>query len=100
MLKITLILTSILLLSSRVVAEDMSKLFNEVCANCHGTKGEKNDAFKAIGGLEVEEIKKSIKLYKDGGDKYGMGVVMEGRVEDLSDKEIEEMAEYIHSLKH
>jgi cytochrome c553 len=80
-------------------AKDIPTLFKEVCANCHGINGERNDAFKAIGGLSVDELIKSIKLYKDGGDKYGMGIVMEGRVEDLTDKEIEEMAKYIHTLK-
>jgi cytochrome c553 len=78
---------------------DIPKLFKEVCANCHGEHGEKNDAFKIIAGQDIDELVKSLKLYKDGGDKYGMGVVMEGRVEDLTDEDILEMAKYVHSLK-
>ena len=99
MIKAKVLLSTILFFNVSLFAKDIPKLFKDVCANCHGVNGEKNDAFSMIGGQDVESLVKSLKLYKSGGDKYGMGIVMEGRVEDLSDEDIQEIAKYISTLK-
>jgi cytochrome c553 len=100
MKKINFLLLLIILNTFSLFSKDIPKLFKDVCANCHGLKGEKNDAFSAIGGMDEAKIIESLKLYKSGGDKYGMGVVMQGRVEDLSQDDMKALAKYIHSLKN
>jgi cytochrome c553 len=53
----------------------------------------------SIAPKSVEDLIKDMKLYRDNKDKYGMGIVMTGRVEKMTDQDIKAMAEYVHSLK-
>ncbi len=90
----------ILFLLSKVTAADTATHYKEICANCHGDDGMANDAFMSIALKPVADIVKDLKGYRDDElDKYGMGIVMTGRVENMSDEDIRKMAEYVHSLK-
>jgi len=82
-------------------ALDASKLYAK-CAGCHGNKGEKKALGKSapIGGMDKEKLKKDIKDYKAGTlNRYGMGPLMKGQVGNLSDEEIDALADYISKLK-
>ena len=98
MIKSTLFL--ILFLLSNIDAADTASHYKEICANCHGDDGMANDAFMSIALKSVSDIVKDLKGYRDSElDKYGMGIVMTGRVEKMSNEDILKMAEYVHSLK-
>jgi len=93
-------LLTTLFLVSGVYAADTATHYKEICANCHGDDGMANDAFMSIALKPVADIVKDLKGYRDDElDKYGMGIVMTGRVENMSDEDIRKMAEYVHSLK-
>ena len=80
---------------------DAAKLYVK-CAGCHGTKGDKKALGKSgiINTKSKDELVKLIKGYKAGTlNQYGMGALMHGQVGNLSDNEIEALAEYISNLK-
>lgn len=87
-------------LSEAVATIDAAKLYVK-CAGCHGQKGTMKALGKSgiIAGKSKDELIKLIKGYKAGTlNQYGMGAVMKGQVGNLSDKEIEALAEYISKL--
>ena len=87
-------------LSEAVATIDAAKLYVK-CAGCHGPKGTMKALGKSkiIAGKSKDELIKLIKGYKAGTlNQYGMGAIMKGQVGNLSDKEIEALAEYISKL--
>lgn len=89
---------SFIFLSINLFANE--QLFKK-CASCHGADGGK----KALGvsnilkGQSKEELQKKIKGYKDGSYGGAKKSIMVSQVINLSDNEIEELAEYISKLK-
>ncbi len=84
-----------------VVVSDGEMIFKK-CATCHGEDGKKSAFQKSeiIAGQSVEQLTKSINGYKAGTrDVSGMGNLMKGQVLDLSDFDIQSVAEYISTLK-
>jgi cytochrome c553 len=80
---------------------DGAKLFLK-CASCHGAKGDRKALNKSalIGGMSKEELVKKLKGYKSGKlDLYKMGGLMKTQVANMSDEELEALADYISKLK-
>lgn len=71
------------------------------CAKCHGTDG-RNSAYgrsDAIAGQSADELKESIMFFKDSTfERKGVMLVMSKQVKHLSEKDIENLAEYISKL--
>jgi len=67
-----------------------------VCASCHGQNGEKVALGKSkiMNTLSKQEIIDSLKGYQDGTYGGAMKSVMLGQVKNLSDEDIEELAEF------
>jgi len=89
------------LVASTLMAADGAALYKK-CAGCHGAKGEKKALGKSapIAGWDKEKLVEALKGYKAGTrNVYGMGALMKGQVANLSDEEIEALAEYISKLK-
>ncbi len=81
--------------------ESKAKKMYEKCAGCHGKNGEKLALGKSdpIGGKDKEVLATLLMGYKYGGlNQYGLGGVMEAQVFNLSDDDIELLAEYISKL--
>jgi cytochrome c553 len=72
----------------------------QICAGCHGAKGEKNalSYSNKIQGWDVQKVSKALKGYRAG--TYGglMGSVMKKEVSKLSDEDIKNVASYISTL--
>jgi cytochrome c553 len=68
----------------------------KVCASCHGENGEKVALGKSkiINELSKQEIIDSLKGYQDGTYGGAMKAVMLGQVKNLSNEDIEELAEF------
>lgn len=77
---------------------DISELYLK-CSKCHGLKA--NNTYmhitKPLVDLSESQIIKSLKYYQQGDQKYGYGLVMKKEVANLTDDEIEKLAEYIKS---
>ena len=84
-----------------VSSEESAENLYKKCAGCHGENGEKSALGKSdpIGGKEKEVLTTLLMGYKYGElNQYGMGGVMEAQLINLSDDEIEQLAEYISKL--
>ena len=71
------------------------------CAGCHGQKAERSALNKSqiIKGWQSQQIIDALKGYKDGTYGSVMKGLMQGQVANLSDYEIELLAQYITTLK-
>ena len=72
------------------------------CAGCHGAKGEKKALNKSaiIGGQDAAKTVEQLKGYKAGTlNQHGMGGMMKAQVATLDDAGIQELADYIATLK-
>ncbi|SFV54023.1 Cytochrome C553 (soluble cytochrome f) [hydrothermal vent metagenome] len=72
------------------------------CAGCHGQNGEKSALNKSaiIAGQDAAKTVEQIKGYKAGTlNQHGMGGMMKMQVASLDDKAIQEIADYIATLK-
>ena len=81
--------------------KERAKNLYEKCAGCHGKDGEKSALGKSdpIGGKEKDLLSALLIGYKLGElNQYGMGGLMEAQVSNLSDDDIELLAEYISKL--
>jgi cytochrome c len=79
-----------------------SSIFAVKCASCHGSHGEKSalEKSKAVAGQDPSITAKQIRAYKSGAlNQYGMGGAMKNMVKSLNDNEINEVANYISTLK-
>ncbi|BCD67615.1 c-type cytochrome [Nitratiruptor sp. YY09-18] len=95
------VLTLAAAVATTLMAADGAALYKK-CAGCHGANGEK----KALGKSEVikgwpkEKTVEALKGYKAGTrNVHGMGALMKGQVANLSDADIEALADYIAKLK-
>ncbi len=89
----------LLFLASSLDAADGSQLYAE-CAKCHGTRGEKTEFSRAIGGWSRGEIKQALKEYRAGKRNLrGQGSIMRQRIAAFSDAQIDAVAAYVSSLK-
>ena len=80
--------------------KDASKIY-ESCAGCHGLSGDEKALGKSarIGGEDVNKTIEQLKGYRDDRlNLYGMGGLMKGQVNQLSDEKIRELALYINQL--
>lgn len=90
---------SFIFLSINLFANE--QLYKKRCASCHGADGGR----KALGvsnilkGQSKEELQKKLKGYKDGSYGGAKKSIMVSQVINLSDSEIEELAEYISKFK-
>ena len=94
------IFVGILLLSNLSAISNGEKLFKK-CGICHGEKAQKHslNVSKIIAGMPAKEIVATLKLYQSKHyNQYGYGKMMEGQATKLSDKQCEEVANYIASL--
>lgn len=72
------------------------------CAGCHGQNGEKSALNKSgiIGGQDAATTVEALKGYKAGTlNKNGMGGMMKTQVASMDDAAIQEVADYIATLK-
>jgi cytochrome c553 len=80
-----------------LMAADGAALFKK-CAGCHGAHGEKKALGKSavIKGWPKEKTVEALKGYKAGTrNVHGMGMLMKGQVANLSDADIEAIADYL-----
>lgn len=83
-----------------VAVVDGATLFKK-CISCHGEDGKKSAFQKSaiIAGQSVENLITSITEYKTGTrDVAGMGKLMKAQVAELSEDDIQAVAEYISTL--
>lgn len=85
---------------SGLMAADGAALYQK-CVACHGAKGEKKALNKSeiITGWDKEKTIKVMKGYKDGTYGKAMKAMMKGQVTNLTDSEIEALADYIAKMK-
>ena len=72
------------------------------CAGCHGANGEKAALNKSavIGGQDAAKTVEQLKGYKAGTlNQHGMGGMMKMQVATLDDAGMQELADYIATLK-
>ena len=86
-----------LLIGSLIASGAMYAASIAACKGCHGANFEKKalGASKVVKDMTKEEIIKSLKGYKDGTYGGKMKASMIGQVANLSDKDIEEIANLI-----
>ncbi|WP_373071357.1 cytochrome c [Sulfurimonas sp.] len=87
------------------LAQDKKELTPEEvfkkCAICHGDAGQKKSlgVSKHIAGMKAEEVIKILKQYRAGErNTYNYGSMMQGQATKLTDKQMDDVAEYIESL--
>ncbi|WP_457593021.1 c-type cytochrome [Hydrogenimonas sp.] len=86
---------------SKPAGDEAKNLFNSKCAGCHGKKGEKHALGKSnlLVGQSKALLVQKIQGYKDGTYGGAMKSIMAGQVKTLDSAQIEELAEYISTLK-
>lgn len=87
-------------LATGAFATDGATLYKK-CIACHGPKAEKSFQNKVtpLNTLSKDELIASIKSYKAGANKFGLGAMMKPIANPLSDADIEAVSEYITTLK-
>ena len=88
---------------SGLLAADGATLYKR-CAACHGPAGDKVPPGvkmkDTINALSKEKIVSDLKGYKAKTlNQYGSGPIMSAQVANLSDADIEAVAEYVSNLK-
>ncbi len=80
-----------------VISVAASAANTTVCAGCHGANFEKKalNVSKIVKDLSKDEIIAALKGYKDGSYGGAMKGTMKGQVANLSDKDIEDIANQI-----
>jgi len=90
-----------LLLGSLSFADNHASSLYEKCMGCHGLNGEKFALNKsqAISSMSEEEILEALKGYKNKSlNKYGLGNLMAGMVQNLSDEDLVSLSKFISTL--
>ncbi len=97
MKKITM---SLLVASSFLMASDGAELFKK-CATCHGASAEKAalGSGQIIKGWDAAKIKTALNGYKAGTYGAAKKDLMKGQVANLSDADIDALANHIATLK-
>lgn len=99
-MKKLLIIAFFLATSLTTLSADGKALFAK-CIACHGASGQ----MKALGRSEVikgwskAKVVTALKGYKDGSYGKMMKGIMKGQVATLNDKQMNELGDYISSLK-
>lgn len=88
------------MLASSAFAAEGATIYKK-CVACHGAKADKvfNNKVPALTSLSKDDIVASIKNYKTGANKFGMGAMMKPIATPLNDDDINAVAEYIQTLK-
>jgi len=97
---VVLILSSVFI-SSELMAGDAAagKAKSGACMGCHGATGKSNiPTYPNLAGQNKMYLVNAMKAYKLKQRNGGMAVVMQSQVANLSDTEIENLAEYYSSL--
>jgi len=79
-----------------------SELYMHKCAKCHGINGQHKalGSSRMIGGLESGSIAEALHAYKENRrNQTGRGTIMRGLAAELSDAEIEMLADFIAAMK-
>ena len=89
-----ILLTSALAVSTISIAQTPAKA--ALCAACHGQNGDKPLApnYPKINNQNVAYLVASIQAYKKGERTGGLASVMAAQAKNLTDKEINELANY------
>jgi cytochrome c553 len=79
---------------------DGEKLYKSTCLACHGANAEKKALTKSqvIQGWASTKIEDALHGYKNKTYGASMKTIMEGKTKDLSDDEIQALANYISKL--
>ncbi|KIM09135.1 MAG: hypothetical protein KU28_00380 [Sulfurovum sp. PC08-66] len=78
-----------------------ANIYQKRCQPCHGTHGQLSALSKSdiINTWSATKIEQALLHYKHGKrDAKGMGSMMHGQAEQLSDEEIKALANYIATL--
>ncbi len=82
-------------------AQNNGEILYRQCAGCHGIDG-KNKAFGksgVIAGQNVKDLIESIKFYRESEFKaHGTSLVMSKQTKNMSEQDINEVAQYISKL--
>ena len=78
-------------------SSDGKKIYQSQCLTCHGASAEKKALTKSqvIQGWSVTKIKDALHGYKNKTYGTSMKTIMEGKTKNLSDADIDALAEYI-----
>jgi len=91
-----------LLTGTLLIASSGSALYNKECKACHGTKAEKKamGKSKAIKGMSVASIEKSMQEYASGKKKTIPAIkkVKKTFIKKHTEEELHQVAQYIHQL--
>jgi cytochrome c len=85
--------------ASPSAAVDGAAKFASLCINCHGANGQGMETFPKLAGLTAEIVKSRMADYKAGKQVGPQSAVMMPIASQLSDAEVEALANYIASLK-
>lgn len=77
-----------------------ARRINKSCALCHGAYGQGTPGALSprLAGLSTGYLVKEMKLYRDGTRKYEP-MVMAAAIRDFSDKDIQDISEYLAEIK-
>jgi len=84
-----------------MMASNGAELYKK-CAGCHGENGEMTALQKSavIAGQESNLTIKELTAYKNGElNQYGLGGIMKSQLIDVSEEDIEALAEYIENME-
>lgn len=84
-------------LASPLIAAGEAK-YKAKCAVCHGQKAEGMGNYPRLAGQTSEEIRSKLLDYRAGKQFGPLTAVMAASAKDLSDEDIEALADYIASL--
>ena len=97
-----LALITIATLSSAMAHADTKPPAKEAtCRTCHGVEGNAPilPAYPKLGGQNKEYLISSLKAYRGGQRTGGLALAMAAQATQLSDEDIEQLAEYYSSQK-
>lgn len=81
---------------------DSKELYTHHCVDCHRSdgKGVTHNGFNPIAGRDAKSIYMELIQYKKGElDRYGLGIVMQMKLEEINDKKLKDIATYVSKLK-
>jgi len=97
-MKLTIILSIFCI--SLMPAQDMSILYMQNgCSSCHGIYGEGMGTTPKLQGLKKAYLLKRFKQLQEGVTKTPNGAIMVSFAKALSSKQIEQMSQYLSTLK-
>jgi cytochrome c553 len=73
--------------------------YGSICAGCHGKNGEGQGIFPKVAGKSAEELAAKLKDYRAGKKLGEQTAMMAPNAQNLSDEEIDALANYMAGLK-